>query len=265
VDPAEYKEIAMSDQQAPRNGDTPAVAGPEGAPGTAQDQPPYGDPNDPYQVRYENLRSWTDKVAAENSELRPYRDKATELEQRQQWYDLLVTTDDADTRRQAAEALGFDLPEEEAEEPAEHEDPYETLLARQQALEQRYEQDQQTAQQAEQGQIIEELAFGRLQELDPSLPEGIRNMLVAHAVHALDPIRLPPGSPVEVLPDVDTAYQQWQSEQDALMKGWAKTKRAPYVAPGGQTATEVPLPLDATSEQRVAFAMQKLNEAQEPQ
>jgi len=42
---------------------------------------------------------------------------------------------------------------------------------------------------------------------------------------------------------------------------WAKTKRAPYVSPGGQTATEVPN-LD-THQGRMDFAAQKLMELEE--
>lgn len=241
----------MSDQQPPHNGDTAAVAGPEGAPGTAQEQAEID-----WEKRYQDLQPEYTRATQ----------RASELEQRQQWYDLLVTTDDADTRRQAAEALGFELPdEEEGELEQPYQDPYEELRGEVSSLRERYEQDQSTQRETEEAQIVEGFVFDRLKELDPDLPEGVRQMLVAHAIHALDPIALPPGSVVSALPDIDTAYAQWQSEQDGLMKGWAKTKRAPYVAPGGQTATEAPLPLDATSEQRVRYAMQKLAEAQEPQ
>src|ERR1044072_8549565 len=108
----------MSDQQAPAQQDTPAVAGPDQAPGT-QDQ--QLDHVDPYEKRYNDLRPQFDRVAAERAQ----------LEQDRQWYELALTTTDEDTRRQALQHLGYDVPEDEDVEPAEYEwdeeDPFADL------------------------------------------------------------------------------------------------------------------------------------------
>jgi hypothetical protein len=231
----------MSEQQAPLNGDTPAVAGPIEAPGT-QDQPPYGDPNDPYEKRYTDLRSWTDRVASERAE---FSRKAQELEQKQQWYELLVTSDDPDTRRQAAEVLGYELPQEEEPEPAGYEDPYETLAQRTERLEQRYEQDQASRYEAERGAIARSVIDERLSAM-PDLPEGDQDWILAHAIHALPPVYDQNvvdsrGQPVP-LPDLQNAAQAWQAREVERQKAWAKTKRAPYVPSGGRSANEVPDP-----------------------
>jgi hypothetical protein len=230
----------MSEQQAPAQQDTPAVAGPNEAPGAAQEQPPYGDPSDPAEKRYSDLRSWTDRVAQEVSELRPYKDQVTELQQKAQWYELLVTSDDPDTRRQAAEVLGYELPEEEGFEPAEYDDPTDSLRSEVTELRQRYEQDQQAAQEAYEGQVIDQMSRQSLKDLDPNLSEEGHNMILAYAINALPAVQQPPGSPVRVLPDVKQAYEIFQAYQTEQQKQWAKTKRAPHVMPGGVTANEAP-------------------------
>jgi hypothetical protein len=82
-------------------------------------------------------------------------------EQAKQWYDLLVTSEDPDTRRQAAEALGYELPEdeqpEEEFEPAEYDDPVEELRARQQALEERSTRSSRGQRMAYEGALIREI------------------------------------------------------------------------------------------------------------
>lgn len=238
----------MSDQQAPPSGDTPAVAGPEQAPGTAQEQPQVD-----WEKRYQDLQP---EYTRTTQQLR-------ELEQQKQWYELAVTSADPDTQRQALEALGYELPEEHEEpEPAEYQDPYEELLARQQALEQRIAQGDQTRQQEQEANLIREIADERLSRLEGLAPED-QDLVLAYAVHALPPVR-EPGVPVP-LPDVAKAFEVFQAREVERQKSWASTKRAPYVPPGGQPATEVPLPRNATHDQRVAFAMQKVAEQQEPQ
>jgi len=126
----------MSEQTGPFTEDTPVVAGPEGTPG-AQD-PPYGDPNDPYEKRYNDLRSWTDRTSQEASDLRRERE---EWQQERELYQLMNFAEDEDTRRQAAQALGHEL-EQEPEQPY---DPYDNLQEQYQRLEQRVDERDQEA------------------------------------------------------------------------------------------------------------------------
>ena len=87
----------MSDQS-PTPGD--GVAGPE--PGTGTTEQAQVD----WQKRYSDLQPEYTRATQELADLR----------RNQELYDLLISTDDADTRRQIAEALGYQL-QEEPEEP----------------------------------------------------------------------------------------------------------------------------------------------------
>jgi hypothetical protein len=242
----------MSDQQPPAPQDTAAVAGPAEAPGSAESTPQVD-----WEKRYQDLQPEYTRTTQE----------LKELQQAKQWYDLLVTSEDPDTRRQAAEALGYELPEDEEPEeefnPADYDDPLEAQDARLSALEQRIQQEQQQAQEAYEGQLIDQMSHDALQALDPDLSEEDHNLVLAYAINALPPVQQPPGSPVRILPDVKAAYEFIQGRDTQRQKQWAKTKRAPVVMPGGVTASEVP---DLTThEGRVAQAMQRLYDAQNPE
>jgi hypothetical protein len=236
----------MSEQQAPpTRTDTPAVAGPTEAPGT-QDQATQ---DIDWQKRY--------------SDLQPEYTRATqelkELQERQQWWELYATSEDPDTQRQALEALGYELPDQPDEEldPAEYEDPYEELSARQQALEQQFQERTQAEQQSQEAALIRAITDERLEQLD-GLTEADQDWVLAYAINALPPVR-EPGVPVP-LPDVRAAYEVFQARETERQKQWASTKRAPYVPPGGRTANEVPD--RSTHEGRVAYGMQRLYERQ---
>lgn len=252
----------MTDQ-APAPQDTPGVAGPAGDTG-AQDSPPYGDPNDPYETRYNELRSWTDRVQNEVGELRPYRDRATELEQRQQWYELALTSEDEDTRRQAVEALGYELPDDDGEDVDDAEefdpagyDPVSELHERQAALEQRIIEQDQEAEQEEDAQLIRAITDERLGQLE-GLNEDDQDMVLAYALTHLDPVQ-EPGVPVP-LPDIAQAYEAFVARETERQKQWAKTKRAPFVASGGQEATQVPD--TGTHEGRVQAILRSMQDAE---
>jgi hypothetical protein len=239
----------MSDQQAPPVADTPAVAGPDQAPGTAQEQPEVN-----WEKRYQDLQP---EYTRTTQQLREY-------EERNRLYDLAMTAEDEDTRRQALEALGYEIPEAEDPEPAEYEDPYEELRSRQERLEQQFQQDQQATREQIEGQLISELATERLTAL--GVPEADHDLVLAYAINALPPKQQPPGSPVRVLPDVEGAVEFFQAREAERQKEWAKTKRAPYVASGGSDATQAPqLPPDANHEQRMEYAKRRLMEMESPQ
>jgi len=244
-------------EQAPRPEDTPAAAGPPGT-GAAQEAPPFGDPSDPYEKRYNDLRSWTDRVTHETADLRRERE---DWQRERDLYQLAWTAEDEDTRRQAYEALGFTLEEEPSpSEPAEYDDPYAQLLARQEALEQRIAQRDQSEHEAQEVALIREISDERLKALAPDLDERSHNWLLAYAINALPALR-EVGVPVPV-PDVKGALEEFQAWETERQKSWAESKRrAPYVTPGGQTATEVPT-LD-THAQRTEYAVRKLQEAEQ--
>jgi hypothetical protein len=237
----------MSDQQPPDERDTAAVAGPNEAPGTAQEQAEVD-----WQKRYNDLQP---EYTRTTQQLR-------EFEQQKQWYDLLVTSEDPDTRRQAAEALGYELPEAEAEdelEPVGYDDPIEQITARQQALEEQLNQSRQEQQMAQEAALIREFTDERLNSLE-GLNKKAQDWVLAYAINSLPPVR-EPGVPVP-LPDVNTAYEAWQELQTEEQKGWARTKRAPAVMPGGITANEVPDP-GTGHNARMNRAMRVMSEADE--
>src|SRR5262245_3698151 len=213
----------MSDQAPGPGQDTPGIAGPAGDPGT-QEQPQDTD----WQKRYSDLQPEYTRATQEAADLRTW----------QQWAQVAFTSEDADTRRQALEALGYELPEDEEEfEPAEYEDPFDAINARQQAIEDRFAQQDQQAQADQEDALIRAITDERLAQLD-GLDKDDQNWVLAYAINALPALR-EPGVPVP-LPDIQGAFDAFQARETERQKAWAKTKRAPYVPPGGREATEVP-------------------------
>lgn len=215
----------MSEQDS--HEEIPAVAGPEGTPGAADGQPPYGDPNDPYEKRYNDLRAWTDRVSNEAAELRQEREQ---WQQHQGLYDLMLNADDEDTRRQAAEALGYEFEEEQQAEP---DDPFQTLNERLERIEQAQTQRQDAESEREYAQAVRGVIDERLEELMPDAGEAAQNMVFAYALNAL-----PVGD--DGLPDLPGALAAFQQLLGAEQEAWAKTKRAPALNLNGQTGTQVP-------------------------
>lgn len=204
----------MSDQS-PVTGDD--VAGPTGAAGTAEQ---HAQAEVDWQKRYNDLQPEYTRTTQELADLR----------HRQELYDLLVSTDDADTRRQVADALGYQL-EEEPAEPQEFEDPlaaYDERIGRlEESLTQR-EQDEQDAAYASQ---VRAVVDERLDQL--GLDKGDQDWVLAYAINAL-PVT------AEGLPDIEQAHQVFAERETARQRKWAQGKRAPHISPHGQAATEVP-------------------------
>ena len=212
----------MSDQAPAPRQDTSGAAGPAEDPGT------QGQPQDDWQKRYSDLQPEYTRTAQERAELANWK----------QWAELAFTSDDPDTRRQALQALGYELPEEEEEfEPADYEDPVEAVRADVDNVRQRLDQQDEQARQSEEDALIRAITDERLGQLD-GLDKDSQNWVLAYAINAL-PALHEPGVPVP-LPDVQGAYQAFQAFENDRQKQWAKTKRAPFVPGGGQTATEVP-------------------------
>jgi len=235
----------MSDQQAPPEADTPAVAGPTEAPGT-QEQPQTD-----WEKRYQDLQPEYTRATQ----------RLSELEQQQKWYELAMTTDDPDTHRQALQHLGYDVPEEDPEdvdptaydEPA-HDPRLDEIVAWK-------EQQEQAAREAAgfeflTGHINTEVERLGMEQLD----EGTRQWILSRAL-ASPGIPAPPGSPHDELPDVEAAYKEFQQWELERQKQWAKTKRAPHVPAGGLPANEAPNP-GTGHDARMARANRVLLEAE---
>ena len=235
----------MSDQQAPPEADTPAVAGPTEAPGT-QEQPQTD-----WEKRYQDLQPEYTRATQ----------RLSELEQQQKWYELAMTTDDPDTHRQALQHLGYDVPEEDPEdvdptaydEPA-HDPRLDEIVAWK-------EQQEQAAREAAgfkflTGHINTEVERLGMEQLD----EGTRQWILSRAL-ASPGIPAPPGSPHDELPDVEAAFKEFQQWELERQKQWAKTKRAPHVPSGGLPANEAPNP-GTGHEARMARAQRVLLEAE---
>jgi hypothetical protein len=216
----------MSEQVPPAQEETPAVAGPTEAPGTAEQA------EVDWQKRYADLQPEYTRTTQENAELR----------RQQELYDLLLSTDDPDTRRQVAEQLGYVLDEEEeTQAPDEFEDPfdqYDERLGRiEQSLTQRQQQEQEDAYAREVRAVVDE----RLGQL--GLDKDDQDWILAYAINAL-PIT------EEGLPDLEQAHQEFVKRETARQKAWAQAKKAaPHISPVGQPATEVPN-LDNDQERR---------------
>ena len=212
----------MSEQD-PR--EEPAVAGPEGTPGTAEQAP-----DTDWQDRYQHLQPEYTRVTQENAQLR----------EQQELYDLLLSTDDPDTRRQAALQLGYQLEEDEEPAPDEFEDPFDVYDERLGRIEESLTQRQQDEADAEYAREVRVVVDERLAELE--LDKDDQDWVLAYAINAL-PIT------EEGLPDIEQAHQVFQARETERQKAWAQTKRTHHISPVGQQATEVPN-LDNDQERR---------------
>jgi hypothetical protein len=236
----------MADQQAPipEGADTPAAAGPEGSGAAEQAEVDWS-------KRYHDLQP----------EYTRSTQRVRELEDRERWFEMALTSEDADTRRQAVEALGYTLEEDEeglSSEPADYEDPYVALLARQERVEQQLAEREQAEREAQENALIKAHTDERLAALE-GLDQEDQDWVLAYAINALPAVR-DPNVPVP-LPDIAGAFEAFTARETERQKRWAQTKRAPYVSPGGTTATEVP---DLDSHQgRVDYALRQLNANQE--
>jgi hypothetical protein len=213
------------------------VAGPESGTGTAeQDHEAAVD----WQKRYADLQPEYTRATQELAELR----------RQQELYDLLVSTDDADTRRQIAEQLGYVLDEEPDEPELDPEDPFAHYDERLGRIEQSLTQRQQEEQDATYAAEVRRKVDARLDQL--GLDKADQDWVLAYAINALPALHrteLPAGARHR------RAHQAFIAARDgASAKTWAgKTKTAPHLSPHGQAATEVPN-LDNRQERRTGWS-----------
>jgi hypothetical protein len=195
------------------------VAGPESGTGTAeQDHEAAVD----WQKRYADLQPEYTRATQELAELR----------RQQELYDLLVSTDDADTRRQIAEQLGYVLDEEPDEPELDPEDPFAHYDERLGRIEQSLTQRQQEEQDATYAAEVRRKVDARLDQL--GLDKDDQDWVLAFAINAL-PVT------AEGLPDIEQAHQAFIARETERQRRWAAGKKtSPHLSPHGQAATEVP-------------------------
>lgn len=188
-----------------------------------------------WEKRYNDIRPQFDRVTGRNSE----------LEQREQWFNLLATSEDPDTRRQAAEALGYEV--EGDDEPQE---PDAQLAQRLEKLEQTLSKQAEDAQQNARIAQVEQHVDTALAGLD-GLDDSDRDWVVARAV------ALPPTE--AGMPDIAAAHAEFVALEGRLKQRWATTKRAPQTVVGGTQATQAVDPATMTHQERVDHIMARLN------
>jgi hypothetical protein len=229
----------MSDQ----DGASPTdVAGPSGA-GTTEQEATQAEID--WQKRYGDLQPEYTRVTQENAELR----------RQQELYDVLISTDDPDTRRQVAEALGFQLDEDEEPDPDEQdfEDPFARYDERLGKLEQTLTQREQNERDEAYAEQVRQAVDAKLDTL--GLPKDDQDWVLAYAINALPVTH-------EGLPDIEQAHRVFTERETARQREWARGKRAPHIAPHGQAATEVPN-LDNRQE-RVDWMVRRMQENDAP-
>jgi hypothetical protein len=207
----------MSDQGLSAE-NSPGVVGPEAGTGTAEQQ---GQPEVDWQKRYIDTQAEYSRGQQELAELR----------RQQELYDLMISTDDPDTRRQVAERLGYQLEEEPEPEP-EYDDPFEKYNERLGRIEQSLTQREQTEQDEAYAAEVRSAVDARLDTL--GLDKDDQDWVLAYAINALPVTQ-------EGLPDIEQAHSVFVARETERQRQWAKGKRsAPHIAPNGQAATEVP-------------------------
>jgi hypothetical protein len=168
-------------------------------------------------------------------DLQPEYTRATQeaaaLRQREENYKALLYADDQDTRRQAAQALGIELADEEIDD-TQYADPTDQLRRELEQLKQQFTGDLSARQQQEQIAVLEGIAEQNMDHLGVPKDDAVRDWIVSRAV-AL------PATP-EGHPNVEAAYQEFQQLIDSQKKQWASTKRTQHFAPGGGEGTQAP-------------------------
>lgn len=228
----------MSEQGLSESENSPAVAGPDTVPGTAEANSPQ---EIDWQKRYVDTQEAYTKGQQEIADLR----RVGEL------YEQLLTNEDPDVRRQVALELGYELDDGEQDPSLDpNEDPLGYMDERLGRIEHTLsarEQEQADAAYFEQMQAV---VNERLDQL-PGLDKADQDWVLAYAVNAL-PIT------EEGLPDLQGALQAFQAWETDRQRKWARTKQAPHFSPHGQSATEAPN-LDDRQD-RQDFIMRRMQE-----
>jgi hypothetical protein len=195
----------------------------------------WDSPDNPYKKRFEDYRSEADR-------------KVTEFKTYQSYVNDL-SSDDPSRRAAAAEALGVELVEEE---PEIYDDPYDELRAEVGGLkEQLSQRDQQRQQEALAGEVERRLdKLGLSDEPDES-GWSEKDWVLARAVQQPDE---------NGVPDVAVAHAELKKLEAAVERKWAASKKAPRSIQPGQAATGQKNILEMDDQERIAYAVQKLQD-----
>lgn len=223
--------------QAPE-AETPEIAG---QPGT--DQQPHVDP---YEKRYNDLQPEYTRATQE----------AAQLRQEREMYRQLVTSTDPDTRRQAAEALGFEL-EAEPDGTQWDDDPVAQLQRELAELREQYSGDKQQQTQEQHLAHLETVTEQKLDALQVPADEGVRDWIVSRAV-ALAPDK-------NGYPDVAKAYEEFNALINAQKKDWAKTKHTHQFSASGLEGNQAPKLHEMPRDQRDEYLARRLMDLSDQQ
>jgi hypothetical protein len=193
----------------------PVVAGPNGTGEAEQAAQAEVD----WQKRYADLQPEYTRTTQE----------VADLKRQQELYDVLISTNDPDTRRMVAEQLGYVL--EDEPDATEDDDPLSAYDRRLAALESQTAEREQQEANDQYAQQVRAAVDERLNQL--GIDKADQDWVLAYAINALP-------SNAQGLPDLDGAYAEFQQRETARQRAWAQTKRAPHIATAGQAATEVP-------------------------
>ncbi len=223
----EVTEAPVSEQDQPNVPDAPAQeAAPEPTPGFFDEKFDPASLSDELRPAYNQLRGdYTQKTQA-------LAEQRKEVEQEQQLLSAL-RSDDPDTQREALEFLGYEIPQEAAQEEDDYVDPFDELRAEVTALREARDADQQAQQtyQQEQQEINDlEKQFSALeQQTGREFSDDEVDMIAALSFSKRDDT----GSP-----DVRGAYERLYSDFLTKQRSqWVGSKKAPK-APQGQSGTE---------------------------
>jgi hypothetical protein len=219
-----------------------------GTPGTPEETP---DPTTATEAEIQQEVDWQKRYSDLQPEYTRASQEAAELRRQTEHYQQLLTSDDPDTRRQAAEALGYQLDEPE---PEYDEDLDPRVAKRLEELEQRFQQQSTQAQQQERLAELETLTERELDALKVPADDAVRDWIVSRAV------ALPPTE--QGLPDVRAAYAEFEALINAQKKQWASTKRTHQFSAVGTEGTQTP-DLDKRQD-RVDWMTQRLLADQQP-
>lgn len=185
--------------------------------------------DNPYKKRFEDFRSGADRVA-------------TKLSQYEQHLEDLRSSD-IERQRKAARELGIELVEEEPS----YVDPYEELRTELSQVKSQLSAAEEQRAQERATQAVE----ARLSALE--LDESDKDWVLARAI-AL-------GAGDDGLPDIKSAYDQLRARDEAAMERWAASKKAPQSIAPGRTATETKDIMSMTDDERVDWAVRRLEGA----
>lgn len=172
-----------------------------------------------YQQRYENLRPQYDRTMQELQSLRQQHE---------------ALRNDPDAQRAFLAELGYQV-EDDPADAALYDDPVSALRAELDEIKQTQAQRDQQAQMEQQMRAGEAHISNAIQAIDSSRPAPLDDEEQAWVISRA--LASPPGE--NGMPDIQGAYQAFQSFEEGRMRKWAASKQTPHrVSQAGGEVTE---------------------------